>query len=203
MQQVDNYEAQNRYSTNWATGDGVTDDTAAINNAISSGGRCSPVNCESSTTTPAIVYFPAGIYLVSSAIIDFYETQLIGNPNCLPVIRASPDFSLPPGSLGVIAGNLYINGPALGFGATNTFYRQIRNLVIDMTSMPASSLIRGIHWPTAQATSLQNIVFKMSDAPGTQHRGIFIEEGKPQSLVREQCRETDHVIIGSGGFMTE
>ena len=126
------------------------------------------------------MYFPAGTYLVSSSIIDFYETQLIGNPNCLPIIRASPDFTLPQGSLGVIDGNIYLGGPVLGFGSTNTFYRQIRNFVIDMTAIPASSLIRGIHWPTAQATSLQNIVFKMSDAIGTQHRGVFIEEGRSQ-----------------------
>ena len=30
----------------------------------------------------------------------------------------------------------------------------------------------------AQATSLQNVVFKMSDAPGTQHQGLYIESGK-------------------------
>jgi glucan 1,3-beta-glucosidase len=38
-----------------AKGDGVTDDTVAINLAISSGGRCAPGACGSSTTTPAIV----------------------------------------------------------------------------------------------------------------------------------------------------
>jgi glucan 1,3-beta-glucosidase len=36
-------------------GDGVTDDTDAINNAITSGGRCGPGTCGSSTITPAIV----------------------------------------------------------------------------------------------------------------------------------------------------
>jgi len=49
-------------------GDGVTDDTACINTAISSGTRCGS-NCGSSTTQPAIVYFPAGKYLISSPII--------------------------------------------------------------------------------------------------------------------------------------
>lgn len=57
------------------------------------------------------------------------------------------------------------------------FYRQIRNLVLDMTGVPANSSATGIHWPTAQATSLQNCVFYMSAAPGTQHQGVFIEEG--------------------------
>ena len=168
------------------TGDGVTDDTVAINNAISSGNRCSPGSCQSSTTTPAIVYFPAGTYLISSSIIDFYETQLIGNPNCLPTLKAASDFTLPPGSLGVIDGDPYQGGPNLGYGSTNIFYRQVRNLVIDMTSFPANQDIRGIHWPTAQATSLQNVVFEMSDAPGTQHQGCFIENGKQNPTVSEK-----------------
>jgi glucan 1,3-beta-glucosidase len=49
-------------------GDGVTDDTAAINAAIRQGARCvaGPAKnggCASSTTSPAIVYFPAGTYV--------------------------------------------------------------------------------------------------------------------------------------------
>lgn len=42
----------------------------------------------------------------------------------------------------------------------------------------------GIHWPTAQATSLQNLKFLMSSNKGTQHQGVFIESG-------------------SGGFVTD
>lgn len=44
-----------------AVGDGVTDDTAAINEAISQGNRCGmDKTCAGSTTTPATVYFPTG-----------------------------------------------------------------------------------------------------------------------------------------------
>ncbi|KXT07061.1 hypothetical protein AC579_5873 [Pseudocercospora musae] len=157
-----------------AKGDGVTDDTAAINNAISSGGRCAPGACASSTVTPAVVYFPQGIYMVNGSIIDYYYTQIIGNPRCLPTIRA---FATWTGGLGVIDANPYQSNGQLGFGATNVFWRQIRNLIIDTTLVPASSAITCLHWPTAQATSLQNMVFKMSSAPRTQHQGIFIEEG--------------------------
>nr|OQO20319.1 hypothetical protein B0A51_12479 [Rachicladosporium sp. CCFEE 5018] len=158
-----------------AQGDGVTDDTAAINNAISSGGRCGPQTCGPGTTTtsPAVVYFPSGTYMVNASIIDYYYTQIIGNPNCLPIIRAFATFT---GGLGVIDGDQY-GAHGLGWGSTNKFWTQIRNFVIDMTLVPASSAITGIHWPTAQATSLQNIVFNMSDANGTQHQGFFIEEG--------------------------
>lgn len=49
-----------------AVGDGVTDDTEAINLAISSGGRCAPQECKQSTTSPAVVYFPPGYVVLSS-----------------------------------------------------------------------------------------------------------------------------------------
>ncbi|APA15899.1 hypothetical protein sscle_15g106690 [Sclerotinia sclerotiorum 1980 UF-70] len=155
-----------------AKGDGVTDDTAAINKAISSGKRCEPSVCSSTTTSPAVVYFPSGTYLISSSIIDYYLTQIIGNPNDLPVLKATAGFQ----GFGLIDGDIYGDN-GLGFGATNVFYRQIRNLVLDMTRISPNSTAYGIHWPTAQATSLQNIVFKMSEANGTQHQGLFIESG--------------------------
>ncbi|KAF2826412.1 exo-beta-1,3-glucanase-like protein [Ophiobolus disseminans] len=163
-----------------AKGDGRTDDTAAIQRAITSGDRCTPGFCESSTNTPALVYFPGGTYLISSSIIDYYYTQIIGNPNCLPIIQASANFSAT-GGLGLIDGSPYGSaGPRAGktgYGPTNTFFRQIRNLILDMTKIPANVSATGIHWPTAQTTSLQNIVFNMNAVNGTQHQGVFVEEG--------------------------
>jgi glucan 1,3-beta-glucosidase len=58
-----------------AVGDGRTDDTAAIQRAISDGFRCGP-GCQSSTQTPAVVYLPAGTYLISASIVDYYYTQV-------------------------------------------------------------------------------------------------------------------------------
>ncbi|OKL58255.1 Glucan 1,3-beta-glucosidase [Talaromyces atroroseus] len=156
-----------------AAGDGVTDDTAAINSAISDGGRYSPGSGETSSTTPAIVYFPAGTYLVSTSIIDYYFTQLIGNPNSPAVLKASADFT----GLGVIDGDQYQSTGEQGWTSTNVFYRQIRNLVLDLTDVPASSATTGIHWPTAQATSLQNVEIRLNSDSGTQAQGIFIENG--------------------------
>ena len=60
-----------------AKGDGNTDDTNAINIAISQGDRCGPT-CASSTISPAIVYFPPGKYVVSRPLLQFYYTQFIG-----------------------------------------------------------------------------------------------------------------------------
>jgi len=141
---------------------------------MSSGGRCAPGSCTASTTTPAIVYFPAGTYLINNSIVDYYYTQIIGNPNSMPVLKATPNFS----GFGLIDGDPYGSSGNRFWGATNIFYRQIRNLIFDLTAIPASGSATGVHWPTAQATSLQNCVFKMSDAPGTAHQGIFIEDGK-------------------------
>ncbi|KAH0390657.1 glycoside hydrolase family 55 protein, partial [Aureobasidium melanogenum] len=113
--------------------------------------------------------------MISSSIIDYYYTQIIGNPNCVPTIKASANYTGTNG-LGLIDGDKYgANG--LGFGATNVFYRQIRNFVIDTTLVPANESVTGIHWPTAQATSLQFITFNLSQEAGTQHQGVFIESG--------------------------
>ncbi|KAK6519188.1 hypothetical protein TWF281_003877 [Arthrobotrys megalospora] len=169
-----------------AVGDGRTDDTAAINLAISSGDRCG-ANCGSSTVKPALVYFPSGTYLVSKSIIGYYNTQLVGNPNSLPIIRAASSFI----GLGVISSNVYIEGQsgAEWYINQNNFMRQVRNFIIDMRAVPnvmSGQTIRpaGIHWQVAQATSLQNIQIIMSTRADTTHLGIFMENG-------------------SGGFMSD
>ena len=84
-----NYKVFRNVKEFGAIGDGVADDTIAIKNAMTLGNRCVPGKCNSTTTTPAVVYFPPGTYVISSPIIDYYYTQIIGNPNCMPVIKAA------------------------------------------------------------------------------------------------------------------
>jgi glucan 1,3-beta-glucosidase len=72
----DNYTVFRNVKEFGARGDGVTDDTAAIQRAVTQGNRCGPSQCESSTNTPALVYFPEGTYLISTSIIDYYYTQV-------------------------------------------------------------------------------------------------------------------------------
>src|SRR2546430_10795048 len=83
-------------------GDGVTDDTEAINAAISHQPRCGK-DCDSSTTTPAVVYFPPGKYLVSKPIIAMYYTQMVGDAVEHPVLLASKNFD----GMAVIDANPY------------------------------------------------------------------------------------------------
>lgn len=56
-------------------------------------------------------------------------------------------------------------------------------MIIDTTAMPPTAGT-GIHWQVAQATSLINLRFEMSQAEGNAHQGIFMDNG-------------------SGGFMSD
>ncbi|KAK2734185.1 hypothetical protein FQN55_002896 [Onygenales sp. PD_40] len=163
-----------------AKGDGSTDDTDAINQAISSGERCG-FGCDSSTVTPGLVYFPPGTYVVSSPIVQYYYTQLVGNPHDLPVLKAASSFK----GMAVIDADPYVEGGANWYTNQNNFFRQIRNFVIDITAIPQTEGA-GIHWQVAQATSLQNIRFEMVQGGdgANKQQGIFMDNG-------------------SGGFMTD
>ncbi|KAI9846892.1 MAG: hypothetical protein M1837_003504 [Sclerophora amabilis] len=159
--------------------DGKTDDAAAINRAITDGNRCG-LGCDSTTITPALIYFPPGTYVVSEPIVQLYYTQFVGDAITLPTIKASPSFA----GIGVIDSDPYVNG-VNWYTNQNNFFRQIRNFVIDLTDLPAS-VGTGIHWQVAQATSLQNIRFEMikGGGEGNRQQGIFMDNG-------------------SGGFMTD
>ncbi|EIM83048.1 exo-beta-1-3-glucanase [Stereum hirsutum FP-91666 SS1] len=157
-----------------AKGDGVTDDTAAINSAISSGGRCG-LGCTSFSTTPATVFFPSGTYLVSAPLIDYYYTEIVGDARVLPTLKAAASFV----GMAVIDADPYIpgGGGAQWYVNQNNFYRSVRNIRIDLTAMPASASATGLHWQVSQATSLYNVVVDMSTAAGNNHQGIFMENG--------------------------
>lgn len=156
-----------------AAGDGVTDDTAAINAAIAAGNRCGK-GCSSSTTAPALVYFPAGTYLVSTPIIQYYYTQLVGDALNPPTLLASAGFT----GIAVIDSDPYDDTGTNWWVNQNNFFRQVRNFKIDLTKMPVTQGA-GIHWQVAQATSLQNIVFNMVQDSSTSNKqvGIFMDNG--------------------------
>lgn len=158
-----------------AKGDGVTDDTYAINNATADDGRCG-LGCDSQTTTPAIVYFPPGTYMVNHPLIQYYYTQFIGDANDLPVIKALPTFY----GIGLFDSDPYLAYGFNWFTNQNNFWRQIRNFVLDITDVDPKRPVHCIHWQVAQATSLQNIVFNMAEATlgdKSQQQGIFMDNG--------------------------
>ncbi|KAJ3923316.1 exo-beta-1,3-glucanase [Lentinula edodes] len=150
-----------------AKGDGVTDDTAAVNSAISSGDRCGLGSCNSSTVTPAVVFFPSGTYLISTPLNLYYYTQLIGDAKNPPTLLASAAFA----GMAVINADIYLAGGSEWYAPTNNL-----NFVIDLTQVPAAnSEGTGIHWQVSQGTSLMNIVFEMSTESDTAHQGYTFQ----------------------------
>ncbi|KAG2149369.1 glycoside hydrolase family 55 protein [Suillus clintonianus] len=156
-----------------AVGDGVHDDTAAINAAISTGTRCGNGTCGSSTTTPAVVYFPAGSYLVSSPLQAYYYTVMVGDARTPPTLLASANFT----GIAVIDADPYGANQANWYTNQDSFFRSARNFVIDVTRMPANVTATGIHWQVSQSTSLVNVVVNMSTKPGNNHQGLYMEDG--------------------------
>ncbi|KAK4550136.1 hypothetical protein LTR36_003103 [Oleoguttula mirabilis] len=175
-----------------AMGDGVTDDTVALNNASSDGGRCG-AGCDSQTTTPAIIYFPPGTYMVSTPVIMYYYSQFVGDANNLPTIMALSNFY----GIGLLDSDVYLPYGYSWWANQNNFYRQVRNFVLDISNVTPTRGIHCLHWQVAQATSLQNIVFIMAQGSlgdGNNQQGIFMDNGSGGFL-------EDLVFYGGGvGF---
>lgn len=148
-----------------AKGDGVTDDSAAIQAAINAGGRGSGGNGYGTTGAPAAVYFPTGTYAMGSSIQIFVDTVLIGNPINRPTLKALSSFS----------GNYIIYGKDPGFDATINFYQAIKNLIIDSTAVSTSTSLTLLDWSVSQATQLTNVRFNMPDY--SSHTGVSTPEG--------------------------
>lgn len=160
-------------------GDSVTNDTVAINNAISNSSRCGQ-DYGSSTIYPAFVYFPPGTYLVSSPIIQYYNTELYGdvsyrvisaryrmltlsafelshNPSCIELCRpwCYHKRCLYRSHNGMVS----LNSPAsrnftsniteIRYINTNNFLRSIKNFRMDITLTDPTAYVCAIHWQVA------------------------------------------------------
>ncbi|KAH7027557.1 pectate lyase superfamily protein-domain-containing protein [Microdochium trichocladiopsis] len=162
-----------------AIGDGVTDDTKAINKAMGTNSTACGKGCNGSTTKNAIVYFPPGTYLVSSTIAMPYGTQVIGDANDRPIIMAASSFV----GLGVLSNDEYTGSEGKGtdggdpeyYVNTANFYRQIRNIVIDIRKIASGQTVTCLHYQVAQATSTQNL--ELIAAAGSEQIGMFAENG--------------------------
>jgi glucan 1,3-beta-glucosidase len=151
-----------------------------------------PVNpCESSTTLPAIVYVPPGTYIITSPLILYYNTILIGDALNMPTIRAHPTFF----GIALLDSDVYYPGGASWYQNQNNFFRQIRNFILDVTPL-RMGIGACVHWQIAQATSLQNLVMFMHVGGGAANKqqGIFMDNGSGGFM-------RDLVINGGGvGF---
>ncbi|KAJ2894209.1 hypothetical protein MKZ38_007825 [Zalerion maritima] len=155
-----------------ATGNGLDDDSDAIELAMSDGGRCVNEYCHGSTTKNAIVYFPPGTYLVSRPIIVGFGTAMIGDANDWPIIKGACSFQ----GLGVVSTNGQVPGGRM-WAMTSNFYRQVRNFKIDITDTPQEAYVCAIHHQIGQGTSLQYLEIISANCSATTQQGIYIEDG--------------------------
>ncbi|KZV89437.1 glycoside hydrolase family 55 protein [Exidia glandulosa HHB12029] len=168
------YQVRRNVKDFGAKGDGTTDDTAAINAAMSAGGRCgNPTGCSQSTLFPAVVYFPSGRYKISTPIISYWYTAMIGDGRNPPTLLAAANFS----GIALIDADPYLGGDAQWYVNQNNFYRSLRNFVVDLTPLPVSSGVNGLHWQVSQATSISNLRIEMSRDASTNQVGMFMENG--------------------------
>lgn len=149
-----------------AKGDGITDDTAAIQRAISegtaSGDRIS--GTFGSTGQPAVVYFPAGIYLVTSTIRSAVGTVLMGNPLDRAVLKASKTFS----------GTFLLYGHDQRYSGLVGFFHGVKSLVLDSTDVPGETTLGLLEWSVSQNNLLSNVAFRMPlGASG--HGGVWMQ----------------------------
>lgn len=121
----DSYKVFRNVKDYGAKGDGQHDDTDAIVKAMSEGGRCGPGCKGTPTTSPAVVYFPAGEYLVTKTIDQYYYTMFLGDPINRPKIIFSSNFN---GATGIDA------DPNNEWEPTCNFFRGVSYLNLDKTS---------------------------------------------------------------------
>lgn len=130
------------------------------------------VGCNSSTVQPVLIYVPPGEYNFNAPIVLPYMTNLIGDAVSRPLLKLAEDFK---GDRWFLDTNKYTES-GNWFINQNNFYRQIRNLRINITDVRIPEFA-AIHWQVAQATTLQNIDIIMSNKPDTSQIGIFSENG--------------------------
>lgn len=143
-----------------AKGDGVTDDTAAITAAITTGR--SPAW---TTHDPTLVYFPAGTYVITQTVPLLFYTFLRGN-------SCNPPTLLVPANTGFKG--YMIDGDTGDENSEHTldFYRGIQSLNFKVET--GNDDATGLHWAQSQATWLRNITFDFTASGKT---AIFGENG--------------------------
>lgn len=115
------------------------------------------------TGAPALVYIPAGTYIVSHTLQLFIQTSVVGDPLHMPVIKPT----------NAVGANYVINANDASTATTNNFYISLRNVRIDTTAVDPQVRVQALNWAVSQATSLTNIEIIMPDGD-CQHEGIVM-----------------------------
>lgn len=116
---------------------------------------------------------------MSSSIKIYFGTQIIGDANEWPVIKAASSFV----GLGVLSTDVYVENGGTGpdgnalewYINTARFYGQIRNLRVDITASDPGAYVAAVHYQVAQATTIQNV--ELIAKTGTTQQGMYAENG--------------------------
>ena len=161
-----------------AKGDGIADDSDAINLAAVSKAPCD-ADCGNSFSRPNIIYFPPGTYKICKPIVQYYYSQFVGHATNRPTIKGCATYS---GSALIETDPLVPDGNgAVWYKTRHQFLRQIRNIIFDLREMGdgnGNNVPTGINWQVAQSASLHNLDFLMETADGSRsHVGINTVNG--------------------------
>ena len=187
-----------------AVGDGSHDDTAAIQAAIDfkqTGGDGSNL-----AKSAAVVYLPAGRYLLSDTLVLWFYTNLVGNAVCHPTLllaESAPGFDGLAGKKPILAVNGGFNETASrhawwlqdmldGGHANDLFYTHARNLRI--VTRPGNAGAVGVYWDVAQQTSLRNISIDL-----TASGAVGIDQGADDYAVEF----VPGLSLGGGGSLED
>lgn len=151
-----------------AKGDGVSDDTAAIQAAIDFGNatHSRKTGAFGTTGAPAVVYFPKGTYRVSKQINSYIDTVITGDPENLAVVQAAESFK----------DKFLWNGHDTNVDSTINFYIGLKNIVLDSTKVDPKQNITLLDWAVSQNVQLANVLFNMAPG-GVGHTGLSMPEG--------------------------
>lgn len=165
------YKAFRNVKDYGAKGDGMTDDTVAIQKAIDDGGRADSGDGAGPMTKPATVYMPPGTYLVSGSLVVLANTELVGSPQTLPTIAAAHSF----------VGLALLTSISQKTGSPSK--RSLRNMVVDVRAAPVSAHVVGVHWQASPGSSIENVRFYMASSADEKNDtntqiGLYVENGR-------------------------
>ena len=171
-----------------AAGNGNTDDTQSLQNAINDDGKGGSRYQGEITTRPAEVFLPGGrTYKLNRQLDLRLNTILVGDPNNRPILKASTSFS----------GDTVVNGfdfASHAAGGTTTFFVAVKNIIIDTTNVDRNSKLVALQWGVAQGCQLSNIDIRMPTNSGG-HVGIALDQGST-TAVTDVVRSTFDCVHG-------
>lgn len=166
---ADTYPVYRNVKTYNAKGDGNTDDTQSLQDAINDDGKGGNRYQNEVSTRPAQIFVPGGTYKLTNQLDLRLNTILVGDPNDMPIFDASPNFK----------GDTVINGydyATHDSGGTTNFLVTMKNVVIDTTSIDRNKNIVALQWGVAQGCQLSNIRINMPTY-SRGHVGIAMDQG--------------------------